>query len=54
MLAANAHLEVGARLPTALDGHLHQLAHSLVEGHEGIVVDNSLLDVLAQARRRRG
>ncbi len=53
MLAADAELELGPRLATALGGDVDQLAHTLdVERGEGIMLEDAALLVLLQERCR--
>src|SRR6476660_5612658 len=53
VLAANADLELGARLATAFDPDAHKLAHALaVDGDEGIKRNNSARHVEAEKARR--
>ena len=48
MLAANPDLQAGARFTPAFRRDLHQFADRLVEGDEGIVLDDALVDILAE------
>ena len=41
-------LSSGLRRSTALDRDLHQLSHGRVEGDEGVVLDDSLVGILAE------
>ena len=44
MLAADAHLEVGAGVASLGRGHLHQLPNArLIEGGEGILLEDAVL-----------
>src|SRR3954471_22984809 len=53
VLAADADLELGARLASAFDADAHQLAYALaVDGDEGIKRDNSARHVEAEKARR--
>src|SRR5215510_5470591 len=53
VLAADADLELGARLAAALDADAHQFAHALaVDGDEGITGKNATRHVGAEKARR--
>jgi len=52
VLAADAHLEVGAGRPAPLNGQPHDLAHPIaVEGGKGVVFQDALPQVAHQEAR---
>src|SRR5262245_66214627 len=52
VLAADADLQLGARLAAALDADAHQFAHALaIDGDEGIAGENAARDVGAEKAR---